>query len=102
MKLSRYEKYDMAFETIVDCITDCKLTKVGEINKALNRMGELVHREYPMNVDYERIHGSYGEKPSCPECGNELEDYDDDNPIKYCPYCGQRISWELETYEEDE
>ena len=100
MKTTKYDKYDMAFETIVDCITDCKLTKVGEINKALNRMGELVHGEYPMNVEYGYIEDGFYDRPSCPECGNELEDYDDDNPIKYCPYCGQRITYEVEEDEE--
>ena len=103
MKLSRYEKYDMAFETIVNCITDCRLSKVGEVNKALAKINGLVEKEAPMNVEYNHVARNYRdeleyEDPNCPECGLELELNEE---YSYCPYCGQRLDWNPEIYKEE-
>lgn len=103
-KYTRYEKYDIAFGVVVDAITDSKLSKVNEVNKALQKLNDLVHKEYPTSVEYGHIAKNYQgeyeyEYPSCSECGHELK-FDED--ACYCQYCGQRISWELEEDGEDE
>ena len=100
-KYTRYEKYDVAFGVVVDAITDSKASKVGEVNKALQKLNDLVHREYPTSVEYSYVSRDYHdelvyENPNCSECGHELK-FDED--ACYCQYCGQRISWELEENE---
>lgn len=98
-KMPRYEKYDMALAKLITCIDENGLN-TDEIKQAKNRLGDLIDREFPVNVDYERPYGSYGEEPSCPECLGKLPEYDEDNEYKYCPYCGQRITYELGEYNE--
>lgn len=103
-KYTRYEKYDIAFGVIADTIIDGKFSRVDEVKKALQKLNDLVHREYPTSVEYSYVSRDYQdelvyENPNCSECGHELK-FDED--ACYCQYCGQRISWELEEDGEDE
>ncbi len=93
--MNKYEKYDIAFGVVVDAITDSKLSKVSEVNKAIQTLNELVHKEYPMSVKHGCITKNYRgeyehEFPSCSECGRYLEFNEE---ACYCQYCGQRIDW---------
>ena len=99
IKTIRHDKYEDALNLIKENITTCKLSQVGKLNDAWRRMAWLVDKEYPRTVDRYLKSSDFEKDPTCPECGETLEENED---YSYCPYCGQRISWELETYEEDE
>jgi tRNA(Ile2) C34 agmatinyltransferase TiaS len=94
----RHDKYEDALWLIRDSITTCKLSKVEELNNALKRMSWLVDKEYPRTVDRYLKSDGFEKEPTCPECGETLENED----YSYCPYCGQRLDWNPEIYEEDE
>lgn len=85
--------YEKAFEVIADNITDSKLTKVKEINDSLAKLHTLISKSYKIPVEWNKIQLT----AFCPICEYELGDNTD---FEYCPYCGQRITWEEEEYEE--
>ena len=99
IKTIRHDKYENALNLIKENITTCKLSQIGKLNDAWRRMSWLVDKEYPRTVDRYLKSDDFEKDPTCPECGETLEENED---YSYCPYCGQRISWELETGEYDD